>query len=90
MPCTEPLCRLNDELLALLPTLETEHQQRLLRQWPDLDFAGRDALLRQMREAVAGEADLMTLAKLADYFQCGVYDLVRYTRTDETTAAGNS
>ncbi len=85
MPCNEPLCRLNDELLALLPTLTVEQQQRILRRWPDLDLAGRDALLDEMREPASGEADLVALAKLADYFQCGVYDMVRYTRLDNSS-----
>ena len=80
MSCDKPLCRLNNELLELLPTLEVEQQQHILRGWPDLDPAGREALLREMREPVSGEADLVTLAKLADYFQCGIYDMVRYTR----------
>ena len=82
MPCDEPLCQLNDELLSLLPVLEADLQQRILRRWSDLDLAGRDSLLREMREPVSGTADLVTLAKLADYFRCGVYDMVRYTRLE--------
>ena len=80
MSCNETLCRLNDALLALLPDLTLEQQQRILRHWVQLDAPERETLLRTFRETSAGETDLMTLAKLAAYFQCGVYDMVRYTR----------
>ena len=83
MSCREPLCQLNDALLALLPELDSEQQERALREWPDLDLAGRSALVAELREPAPVEADLMTLAKLADYFQCGVYDMVRYTRLED-------
>jgi hypothetical protein len=80
MPCNELPCRLNDELLAILPWLETEQQQRILQHWRELDLAGRDALLRSLREPRVAELDLATLSRLADYFQCGVYDVMRYLR----------
>lgn len=80
MDCADQHCRLNDELLALLPALDPEEQQCILRRWPELDLEQRESLLGGLREPVSGQADLMALAKLADYFQCGVYDMVRYTR----------
>ncbi len=83
MSCNDPVCRLNDELLGLLPSLEIEQQQRVLRRWHELDLKGRDALLNSLCEPRTDEADLKTLSKLADYFQCGVYDVVRYTRSDQ-------
>ena len=83
MPCKDPLCRLNETLLALLSELAPEQQQHILRQWPKLKLRERDALLRELREPEVVEADLVTLAKLADYFRCGVYDMVRYTRLEE-------
>ena len=86
MSCHEPLCRLNEALLALLPELDCEQQAHALQQWADLDLAGRDALLEALRNPAPVEADLITLAKLADYFQCGVYDMVRYTRLEHTRA----
>ena len=82
MPCDDPICRLNDELLSLLPALDFEQQQRVLKRWRELDPGARDGLVRSLREPVAGEADLMTLSKLADYFQCGVYDVLGYTRAE--------
>ena len=82
MTCNEPLCQLNDALLELLPMLEAEQQRHVLRRWPDLDLAGRDGLLRMLREPDTSEADLATLSRLAEYFQCGVYDVMRYTRPD--------
>ncbi len=82
MSCHEPLCRLNEALLALLPELDSEQQERALRQWSERDLVGRTALLEELRDPAPVEADLITLAKLADYFQCGVYDMVRYTRLD--------
>ena len=85
MSCHEPLCRLNEALLALLPELDREQQEHALRQWSDLDLAGRSALLEQLGDPAPVEADFITLAKLADYFQCGVYDMVRYTRLEDAT-----
>ena len=82
MPCNDPVCRLNDELLALLPSLTTEEQQRVLKRWRELELGERDALVRGFREPSAGEADLHTLSKLAQYFQCGVYDVMRYTQNE--------
>jgi hypothetical protein len=86
MSCHEPICQLNEALLALLPELDCEQQAHALQQWTDLDLAGRDALLEELRNPAPVEADLITLAKLADYFQCGVYDMVRYTRLEHTRA----
>ena len=88
MDCNNPACRLNDELLELLSDLELEQQQSVLRRWRDLDLAGRDALLCQVRASMLSEPDLMTLAKLAEYFQCGIYDMVRYTRLDSDRPEG--
>ena len=83
MSCNKPGCQLNDELLALLPTLEAEQQRRILQRWNDLDLAERKAVLRTASGPIDSGADLVTLAKLADYFQCGVYDMVRYTRLEQ-------
>ena len=80
MPCNDLHCRLNDELLELLPWLEAEQQQRILQHWSELELAGKDALLKSLREPRVAEPDLKTLSKLADYFQCGVYDVMRYLR----------
>ena len=80
MSCQEPGCRLNDTLLALLPELDLEQQRRVLEQWPDLSPVAREQLVRDLTSAPPPEADLVALSKLADYFQCGVYDMVRYTR----------
>ena len=85
MPCSELLCRLNAELLELLPMLDVKQQQRILRRWRNLNLAEREALLAHLRQPVPDEADLVTLAKLADYFQCGIYDMVRYTRLQGST-----
>ncbi len=82
MSCNKPACQLNEELLALLPTLEVEQQQRILQRWNDLDLAERKVVLHTASGPVDAGADLVTLAKLADYFQCGVYDMVRYTRPE--------
>jgi hypothetical protein len=84
MSCNNAICRLNDELLALLPTLEANQQQLILRRWRDLDLGGRDALVRSLREPRPAEVDLATLSKLAQYFQCGVYDVMRYTSGERT------
>jgi hypothetical protein len=81
MPCDEHHCRLNDELLEILPLLEAEQQQLILRHWRALDLAGKDVLLRSLREPRAADLDLTTLSRLADYFQCGVYDIMRYIRS---------
>jgi hypothetical protein len=80
MPCNDLHCRLNDELLAILPWLEAEQQQRILQHWSELDLADRDVLLKSLREPRVAELDLATLSKLADYFQCGLYDVMRYLR----------
>jgi hypothetical protein len=37
-------------------------------------------LLKSLREPRVAELDLATLSKLADYFQCGLYDVMRYLR----------
>ena len=89
MSCDEPLCRLNSELLEMLPMLEVERQQHILRRWCELDLAERDALLCEIRRHVSGEPDLIALAKLAGYFQCDIYDLVRYTRSEGGTKEGD-
>ncbi len=81
-PCKSPHCQLNDELLQLLPALEGEQQQQILRGWAALDVAERDRLLSSIREPVVAQVDLATLSRLADYFQCGVYDVVRYTEQE--------
>ncbi len=83
MPCSDPACRLNDEFLALLPTLALEEQQRMLKRWSELDLAERDATVRRLREPQTPTVDLQTLSKLAEYFQCGVYDVMRYTGSDQ-------
>jgi hypothetical protein len=82
MTCHEPLCQLNDALLGLLPMLEAEQQRHVLQRWGELDLAGRAALLRLVGEPDTSEADLATLSRLAEYFQCGVYDVMRYTRPE--------
>ena len=82
MVCENPNCRLNDEFLSLLPSLNAEDQQRMVARWPVLDAPERERLLQEMRALSPDGTDLMALAKLANYFQCGVVDMVRYTRQE--------
>lgn len=82
MTCENPACSLNDEFLSLLPSLSVEEQQRMVERWPVLDLDGREGLVQEMRTLTSDGTDLVALAKLADYFQCGVYDMVRYTRPE--------
>ncbi len=83
MSCSNLGCRLNDELLALLPNVSLEEQQRVLGRWPGLDLHEREAIVRGLREPAADKTDLQTLSRLASYFQCGVYDVMRYTGNDQ-------
>ncbi len=83
MRCRNLICHLNEDFLALLPTLDVQVQQVLLQQWAKLDVHARMDLLRALRATDPQDADLMTLSRLADYFRCGVFDMVRYTRSDD-------
>ncbi len=76
---------LNEELLRLLPLLDETHQKALLLQWGTLTIRERREVLRLLRPLQNGtiEPDLIVLSKLAAYFDCGVFDLVRYVRSDE-------
>jgi hypothetical protein len=60
---------------------KSRRAQFILRHWRALDLAGKDVLLRSLREPRAADLDLTTLSRLADYFQCGVYDIMRYIRS---------
>ena len=82
MRCKNIHCALNDELLALLPMLDGVHQHMVLHQWAGLKISERREVLLLLRagQDVEIEPDLVALAKLAAYFQCDVFDMVRYTR----------
>ncbi len=58
------------------------HQKALLLQWGTLTIRERREVLRLLRPLQNGtiEPDLIVLSKLAAYFDCGVFDLVRYVR----------
>jgi hypothetical protein len=85
MRCKNIHCALNDELLALLPMLDGTHQHMVLYKWAGLKIGERREVLRLLRagQNVEIEPDLVALAKLATYFQCDMFDMVRYTRTGE-------
>ena len=84
MACKDRHCRVNNALLELLPTLTVEDQQRVLERWARLDLAERHALVDELRAPPEmAEPDLVALSKLAQYFQCGIYDMVRYTRGEQ-------
>ncbi len=84
MRCDHVHCALNDELLLLLPLLECEQQQAILKQWPTLGVTRRRETLRLLRPLldVTIEPDFAALAKLADFFDCAVFDMVRYVRDE--------
>lgn len=82
MSCSNPVCRLNDDLLAILPELSVEEQQQVLIVWRNLALEERTTMVRDLRARTEDQTDLQTLSRLASYFQCGVYDVMRYTSQD--------
>jgi hypothetical protein len=88
MRCKNVHCALNDELLALLPMLDGVHQHMVLHKWAGLKLDERREALRLLRagQDIEIEPDLVALAKLAVFFQCDVFDMVRYTRTRDPSS----